>query len=71
MPRNVGGLDRSIRAVVGVLVLGWVFFADMEIGWRAGAFIIGVAVLSTALFRYCPANAALGADTREERSALR
>jgi hypothetical protein len=40
MKKNIGGLDKGIRIVVGfVLILGGIFY-PMSTGWRVGVFII-------------------------------
>jgi hypothetical protein len=49
---NVGNIDRMIRAAVGVLLIASLFFG----GHWVGA-LIGVVLLTTAWFRFCPAYA--------------
>jgi hypothetical protein len=63
--RNVGGLDRTLRWIAGVVLLAIAFFVDMAGEWRTLAFLIGAASVLTALLRYCPINAALGVNTRQ------
>jgi hypothetical protein len=71
VPRNVGGLDRTMRWIVGIAFLSLAFFVDMAAGWRLLAYLIGVSVTLTALVRYCPINAVRGVNTRHDRSAAR
>jgi hypothetical protein len=44
-------------------LLAVAFFVDMAGVWRMIAFLAGAATLSTAVFRYCPINAAAGLNT--------
>lgn len=63
--RNVGGLDRGLRWIAAIVLLAIAFFVDMAGVWRMLAFVSGVAAMFTALFRYCPINAAFGDALRE------
>ena len=49
---NIGNIDRLIRAALGVLLVGSVFFGG---SWVGG--LIGAVLLGTAWFRFCPAYA--------------
>lgn len=55
---NVGNTDRMIRAGAGILLL---VGAVLGGSWIAG--LIGVILLGTAYFRFCPAYGALGFST--------
>jgi hypothetical protein len=58
MQANVGTVDRVIRIVVGVGLIG--LAATGKIGvWG----YIGIVPLATALFRFCPAYTLLGIRT--------
>ena len=58
MTRNVGGIDRIARIVVGiVLILLAVAGTTGAWGW------IGVVPLATGLFNFCPAYKLLGVNT--------
>lgn len=63
--KNVGGIDRIARGVVGVALSGLgvgAFLAGEPVaGVLAAAF--GVGLLSNAATQYCVVNAALGIDT--------
>jgi hypothetical protein len=61
--RNVGGIDRSLRWTAAIVLLAIAFFVDLAGVLRMLAFVVGTAVIFTALFRYCPINAALGVNT--------
>ena len=62
MNANVGGLDRSVRIVVGVGLLSLSYFLDNPIRWWG---LIGLLPLGTALFRWCPFYAPFGINTME------
>ncbi|MCU7871477.1 MAG: DUF2892 domain-containing protein [Candidatus Thiodiazotropha sp. (ex Lucinoma borealis)] len=59
MKNNVGKVDRIIRIILGVLLIGNVFYAlQNPIGW------IGVILLATGLFGMCPLYSLLGLNTK-------
>jgi len=65
---NVGKTDRIIRVILGVLLIGNVFFAlQHPIGW------LGVILLATGLAGICPVYSLLGINTKSaaERVGLR
>jgi hypothetical protein len=64
MTRNVGGTDRGVRLVLGAVLVAIAIFVALPGYWELVPFLIGVALLATAISRYCPVNAALGVDTR-------
>lgn len=58
MKVNVGGLDRVLRILVGLALIGWaVFFQGPVWAW------IGILPLLTGLARRCPAYTLLGVRT--------
>jgi hypothetical protein len=61
LPKNVGGLDRAIRIVAGVIVLA-LFFVYPESPWRYLAFL-GLIPLVTGLLGICPLYGLLGLST--------
>jgi len=58
MKLNVGGIDRILRIVVGIVLIG--LAVTGIVGWWG---YIGVAPLVTGLFRFCPAYTLLGMNT--------
>ena len=58
MKFNVGGIDRILRIVVGIVLIA--LAATGTIGWWGW---LGVAPLATGLFRFCPAYSLLGTST--------
>jgi hypothetical protein len=58
MKTNVGTIDRVIRLVAGVVLIGLTLTGTIGMwGW------IGVVPLATSLFGYCPAYPLLGMNT--------
>lgn len=56
--RNVGGIDRVIRVVVGLALIGATLAGSIGVwGW------IGVIPLLTGLFGVCPAYKLIGLNT--------
>jgi len=47
MKKNVGGIDKAIRVIIGIVLLLVGIFVQMGIGWRIGIFVLaGVAFLT-------------------------
>jgi DUF2892 family protein len=67
MTRNIGRIDQFIRIVIG---LAFVAFAVKDGALGAGyaaAGVIGVVLLLTAFFSYCPLYRLLGVSTCRKR----
>jgi hypothetical protein len=64
MAKNVGGIDRVIRAVVGI---GLIFYAMSNLpgaeDLMVPAGVVGFVVLLTAVFGWCPAYLPFGIKT--------
>jgi len=63
MKANMGTLDRSIRAIVGIAAI-----ATWPLGLLQGTLgivtaVVGVVLLATAVLRWCPPYALLGLNT--------
>ena len=65
MKCNVGGIDRTGRIVLGIVMLVIGLAAPIEMTWRIVALIIAAIALITATVRFCPANAIFGINTCE------
>jgi uncharacterized membrane protein HdeD (DUF308 family) len=64
---NVGKIDRIVRVILGVLLVGNVFFAlQNPIGW------VGVILVATGIAGICPLYSLLGINTKSaaERAHL-
>ena len=58
MKLNVGGIDRILRIIVGLVLIA--LAATGTVGWWG---YIGVVPLLTGIFRFCPAYPQLGMST--------
>jgi hypothetical protein len=58
MQMNVGGIDRALRILVGLLLI--VLAATNTVGWWGW---LGVIPLATGMFRFCPAYPILGINS--------
>lgn len=66
--KNVGGLDRNLRILFGAAALCFGAFAPIRWKWRLSAISLGAGQVMTGLRGYCPLNAALGINTRQNRT---
>jgi Protein of unknown function (DUF2892) len=64
MKSNVGGIDRSIRIVAGLVLIA--LAATGTVGWWGW---LGVVPLATGLVGWCPPYALLGLNTCPTRKA--
>lgn len=63
MTRNVGGADRAVRLIVGSLLVAVPIVVELPGWWGLLPFVIGVVLVLTGAFRYCPVNRLLGVDS--------
>ncbi|QLP97550.1 MAG: DUF2892 domain-containing protein [Rhodoblastus sp.] len=57
MIKNVGGVDRILRIVVGLALISLVWLVPTNWGW------VGLVPLVTGLVNFCPAYTLLGVNT--------
>jgi len=57
MKANVGGIDRIVRILAGLALIGWALLGGPMWAW------IGLVPLATGLFRFCPVYPLLGLST--------
>ena len=58
MKANVGGVDRALRVIVGIVLIGLTLAGTIGAwGW------LGVIPLATGLFRTCPGYSLIGVNT--------
>ncbi len=61
MEKNVGHpVDKAVRIIIGVVLLGLVFYLEGDIRWIG---LIGVIPILTVVFGWCPGWAVLGINT--------
>lgn len=65
MKCNVGGIDRTSRIILGVVLLVVGLVAPIDMIWRIVALVVAAIALVTAAVRFCPANAIFGVNTCE------
>lgn len=63
MKANVGTVDRSIRALAGIVLLACWPLGLLEGSIAIIAAVVGVVLLATAAIRWCPPYALLGINT--------
>jgi len=59
MQKNVGNIDRIIRIIAGLVLIGWGFYAQNWLG------AIGIVPLFTGLINWCPAYSLFGISTNK------
>ena len=60
MKQNVGTVDRGIRAVAGIALIGWALLGTSEFAWAGW---LGLVPLLTAVVGWCPPYKLLGINT--------
>jgi len=60
MTSNVGGIDRTLRIVVGIVLLSLFFVLEGNARYWG---LLGLVMLATGVFRFCPAYTLLGVNT--------
>jgi hypothetical protein len=60
---NVGGIDRTGRIVLGIVLLLVGFLAPLAVVWKTIVFVLAAVALITAVVRFCPANYLFGINT--------
>lgn len=60
MKQNVGGIDKVVRIVAGIALVGWGVATNNWLG------AIGIIPLVTALAGWCPAYLLIGASTKKD-----
>lgn len=63
LTRNVGGADKAIRIVVGIVLTALILFADLSATWQIVAGVVAAIALVTAFAGFCPLNRLLGINT--------
>jgi hypothetical protein len=57
MQKNIGGIDKAVRILVGIALIIWAALNGPIWAW------IGILPLATGLFGWCPAYTLLGIKT--------
>ena len=68
MKKNMGGIDRLVRAVIGIALI---YYAMSNLPgsdvWMVPAGIVGFIVLLTAIFGFCPVYKLFGMNSSKTR----
>ncbi len=60
MKANVGGMDKILRIVVGLVLLSLILILEGNTRWWG---LVGIVPLVTGLFNFCPLYSLLGINT--------
>jgi uncharacterized membrane protein HdeD (DUF308 family) len=60
---NVGGADRTVRIVAGIVLIAVGLLYPLSVAWQTAVFVVGVIALLTGLMRFCPISALVGRNT--------
>lgn len=71
MTCNVGGIERPIRVVGGLLLIGVGVFAELSATGMGIALTVGIVFLATAAIGYCPLTSLLGINTCQSSSGAK
>ncbi|HTC64502.1 MAG TPA: DUF2892 domain-containing protein [Candidatus Saccharimonadales bacterium] len=63
MVKNVGGMERGIRLLIGIALLALAFFHVIAGTAAIAAYIAGAVAIITGLAQYCPAWSIFGINT--------
>ena len=66
MTRNIGSIDRTVRVIVGLLLLSLIYFLEGNARWWG---LIGLLPIGTAIVGYCPPYAWMGINTCGKKEA--
>ncbi|HPN96271.1 MAG TPA: DUF2892 domain-containing protein [Candidatus Moranbacteria bacterium] len=64
MPTNESGLDRTIRALLGMIIV-YLAYASFTGIWQVAAYVIGIILLFTAVTGFCMLYKLLGISTKK------
>ena len=60
MTANVGGIDRTLRIVVGIVLIAMFFLLEGPLRYVG---LVGLVALATGLISFCPLYTVLGINT--------
>ena len=69
MELNVGGADRTVRVLIGLLLIGLGLFHVFTGTAALVGYIVGAIALITGLVRFCPAWKLFGINTSHAKEA--
>lgn len=69
MKPNVGGLDRTLRMIAGLVLILIGTFIVNSTGWMAASIGLGAVLFLTGFFRFCAAYLVCGRDTCQVKAS--
>ena len=69
MSFNVGGMDRAVRLLIGLVLFALAFFHVFTGMLGIIAYVLAGIALVTAIFGFCPAWTVFGVNTRAAKAA--
>jgi hypothetical protein len=70
MVKNVGTVDKVIRIVLGIVLIGLIFVLQVPIKWGGLIMaVVGVVLIITALMNFCPIFRIFGMSSRKGTSS--
>lgn len=63
MKKNMGQMDRIIRIIIGIILLGLALVVEGGLRWIAG---LGAILLLTGIVSFCPLYLPFGINTRKK-----
>jgi len=67
MKRNMGGVDRTLRFIIGVVLIIAGIFAVKSTAWTIVMIIIGLVMLLTSITGICPGYNPMGINTDKKK----
>ncbi|HEY5994632.1 MAG TPA: DUF2892 domain-containing protein [Gallionellaceae bacterium] len=68
MNKNVGTIDRIVRVLLGLALIGGGMYSVATLGiWAYVLAVVGLVLLGTAVFSFCPIWMVLGVNTCETK----
>ncbi|RMD96237.1 MAG: DUF2892 domain-containing protein [Calditrichaeota bacterium] len=68
MKVNVGGTDRLIRAIIGIVLLALGIFSFAGV-WQWIGIIVGAILVLTAIFSFCPLYSLIKVNTAKKQAS--
>ena len=69
MNKNVGSIDRAIRAIAGIIAIALYVLGILGGTLGIVALVVGIVLLGTAIMGWCPPYALLGINTGAKQSS--
>ena len=69
MTRNLGNIERTIRTVLGVILIGVGYFAGLPTGGAIAVYLVGIVAVLTAGAGFCPAWKLFGINTCQTKAS--